>query len=308
MILFATGKLVRAALALWLVATLSFFALRMAGDPAMAFLPPDAPAVQVEQFKKKWNLDQPLPSQYAAYLVNIAQGDFGRSFSDGRPASKVVGERIPKTLLLLGASFAFIVVFGLTLGSLAALAHNTFLDRAIMLITVMGYSIPNFFLGLLLILTFAVQFRWLPSSGSDGWQALVLPVITIGTTGGAVVARFVRAAILDAKTGPHVRAARSRGLAERTVFLGHIAPNAALPTATVLGLLLGGLVAGGVVTETVFAWPGVGRLTVTAVAERNLAVVQTIVLLVAASMITANLAVDLLYGWLDPRVRQGGRR
>ena len=307
MLSFFVGKLMRAALALVLVVTLTFFALRLAGDPVAAFLPPDAPAPQVEQFRTAWGLDRPLVVQYGVYLGNVVQGDFGHSFSDGRPAIVVVGERVPRTLLLLGLSFLFMLVLGVVLGTVAALTHRTPLDRAIMVVTVLGYSVPNFFLGLLLILVFSVQLRWLPSTGSDEWRALIMPVITIGTTGAAIIARFVRAALLEVVAKPHVRAARARGLREFVVVVGHVLPNAAIPTVTVIGFIVGGLIAGGVVTETVFAWPGIGRLTVTAVAQRDLAVVQAIVLLIAACMVTANLTVDLLYGWLDPRVRAGAR-
>ena len=304
MLSFFVGKFLRAVVALWIVVTLTFVVLRLAGDPAAAFLPPDAPAQQVEQFRSKWGLNRPLAVQYAAYVGNVVGGDFGRSFNDGRPAIVVVGERVPKTLLLLGSSFVFMLALGITLGTTAALTHNTPFDRMIMFVAVIGYSVPNFFLGIILILLLAVQLQWLPSTGSDGWQALVMPVVTIGTTGAAIIARFVRAALLEVMAKPHVRAARARGLREFVVFLGHVLPNAAIPTVTVIGFILGGLVAGGVVTESVFAWPGIGRLTVTAVASRDLAVVQAIVLLISASMVTANLAVDLLYGWLDPRTRR----
>ncbi len=305
---FIIGKVMRAIIALLLVVTLTFVSLRAAGDPAAAFLPPDAPIQQVDQFRSNWGLDRPVLVQYLVYLGNLAHGDFGQSFADGRPAIVVVGERVPKTLLLLGLSFVFMLVLGLALGTTAALTHRTPLDRAIMLVTVLGYSVPNFFLGLLLILVFAVQLRWLPSTGSDGWQTLIMPVITIGTTGAAIIARFVRSALLEVVGKPHVRAARARGLRDFIVVAGHVLPNAAIPTVTVIGFILGGLIAGGVITETVFAWPGIGRLTVTAVAARDLAVVQAIVLLIAASMVTANLMVDLLYGWLDPRVRAGKRQ
>ena len=304
---FVVGKALRAVLALLILVTLTFVALRSAGDPTSTFLPPNATEREIQDFKRTWGLDRPLPVQYATYLANALQGDLGRSFQDGRLVTEVIGERIPATLLLLGLSFALMILLGVPLGVLAAFRHGTWVDRSVMVASVIGYSVPNFFLGVLLILVFAVQFRWLPSTGNDGLGALVMPVITIGTTGSAIITRFVRAAVLEVLSKPHVRAARARGLREVLVVAGHILPNAAIPTVTLIGFLLGGLIAGGVVTETLFAWPGIGRLTVTAAASRDLAVVQAIVLLVGASMVTANLIVDLLYGWLDPRIHLTGR-
>lgn len=304
---FVFGKVMRMFLALFIIVTLTFVVLRLAGDPAQTFLPPDASSKMIETFRAKWGLDRPLYEQYVSYVGNVLKGDLGRSFTDGRPATVVVGERIPKTLLLLGSSFVLMLLVGIPLGLLSALRHNTWIDRLVMTIAVVGYSLPNFFLGILLILLFAMRLRWLPSTGSDSWQNLIMPVITIGTTGAAVIARFVRAAMLDVLSKPYVRAARARGLSEFTVLIRHALPNAAIPTITVIGFLLGSLIAGGVVTEAVFAWPGIGRLTVAAVSTRDLAVVQTIVLLIAVTMVTANLIVDLMYGWLDPRIRESSK-
>lgn len=305
---FVIGKCLRTILALLIIVTLTFFILRTSGDPALTFLPPDATPQMVESFREKWGLDRSLIEQYFTYLGTILQGDLGYSFTDGRPATEVVGERIPKTLLLLGASFLFMLAMGIPLGLLSALRHNTWIDRLIMSVAVAGYSLPNFFLGILLILFLSTQFHLLPSTGSTGWLHLIMPVLTIGTSGAAVIARFVRAAMLDVLNQPYIRTARARGLGEITVILRHALPNAAIPTVTVVGFLFGSLIAGAVVTEAVFAWPGIGRLTVTAVSTRDLAVVQTIVLLVASSMIFANLLVDFLYGWLDPRIGSAAGR
>lgn len=304
---FVVGKLFRAVMALLILVTLTFVVLRSAGDPADTFLPPNATQLEVDNFRAAWGLDQPIPVQLGAYLANIVRGDLGRSFQDGRPVTVVIGERVPATLTLLGLSFVVMIAVGIPLGVYAALNQGSWIDRAIMVISVIGYCLPNFFLGVLLILVFAVNLRWLPSTGNDSAAALIMPVITIGTTGSAIITRFVRAAVLDVLAKPHVRAARARGLRPVSVITGHVLPNAAIPTVTLIGFLLGGLVAGGVITETVFAWPGIGRLTVTAASNRDLAVVQGIVLLIGASMVIANLTVDLLYGWLDPRIRIGGR-
>ncbi|POF28318.1 ABC transporter permease [Roseibium marinum] len=302
---FIIGKFIRMFVALLVIVTLTFIVLRTSGDPAQTFLPPDASPKTVEDFREKWGLDRPLPDQYLAYLKNVMGGDLGHSFVDGRPASQVVGERIPKTLLLLGTSFFLMLAMGFPLGIISALKHNTWVDRLVMSIAVFGYSLPNFFLGILLILFFSMYLRWLPSTGSGTWQHLIMPVVTIGTAGAAVIARFVRSAMLEVISKPYVRSAKARGLSRFTVVVRHALPNAAIPTVTVIGFLLGSLIAGAVVTEAVFAWPGIGRLTVTAVASRDLAVVQTIVLLIAVTMVCVNLIVDLLYGWLDPRIRDG---
>ena len=304
---FVLQKLGRALLTLWAVVTFVFFALRISGDPVLAILPPSAPLETIEFYRRAWGLDRSLWQQYLLYLANILEGNLGRSFLEGRDAVDVVFERIPKTLALMLPALFLTLVIGIPAGAIAALNHNTPIDRAVIVAAVFGYSVPNFFLGVLLILVFAVQLRWLPSTGNDSLGALVMPVITIGTTGSAIITRFVRAAVLEVLSKPHVRAARARGLREGLVVAGHILPNAAIPTVTLIGFLLGGLIAGGVVTETLFAWPGIGRLTVTAAASRDLAVVQAIVLLIGASMVTANLAVDLLYGWLDPRIHLTGR-
>lgn len=296
-------KVLRLSLAIWLVMTLTFLAMHLSGDPADNFLPPDASEAMRKAFVAKWGLDRPLLVQYAVYFGNLVQGDLGTSFVDGRPAAVVIADRLPKTLQLLGTSFVLMVLFGFGLGLFAARFQDEWPDRAVMGFAAFGYSLPNFVFGIGLILIFAMQLRLLPSAGSDSWQSLILPSITIATTGGAVIARYVRAGMIEALAQPYILSARARGVSEPAIYLRHALPNAAIPIVTVLGFLLGSLVAGAVVTETVFAWPGIGRLTVSAVAMRDLAVVQGIVLLIAITMVTANLLVDLLYRLLDPRIR-----
>jgi peptide/nickel transport system permease protein len=186
---------------------------------------------------------------------------------------------------------------------LAALHRNSWLDRAVMMLAVAGFTIPSFVLGLVLVLVFAVQLGWLPSGGQESWRHAILPVITLGIGGAAVLARFTRSAMLEVLGQPYIRTASAKGVPWRAVVSRHALPNAAIPTVTIIGFMMGTLIAGAVVVESVFSWPGVGRLLVTAVANRDLAVVQCVLLLVAATMITANLVVDLLYGMLDPRLR-----
>jgi peptide/nickel transport system permease protein len=303
---FLLGRLGRAAFTLWLVASFAFVILRLTGDPVRSLLPDNATPEIVAAYKQRWGLDRSLPEQYARYLAALAQGDFGRSFRDDRPALETVAERVPKTLELTGTAFLLVLLIGIPAGVAAALRRDTLLDRAVMTAAVAAHALPAFLLGLLLMLLFAVTWRLLPSSGSATAAHLVLPALTLGATGAAVIARFTRAAVLEVLEQPHVRAARAAGHPLGAVIRRDVLPNAAIPLLTVLGFTVGGLVGGSIITETVFAWPGVGRLLATAVAARDLAVVQCIVLLLAAAMVAANFTVDLLYAWLNPRIRLAG--
>jgi peptide/nickel transport system permease protein len=300
-------KCLRALLTLWIVVTLTFVVLRSAGDPAIIILGTDATPQMIANFHHEWGLDQPLPVQYALYLGHVLHGDFGRSFLDGRSAIAVVGERLPATLRLAGLGFLLMLVVGIPAGIIAALNRGRLLDRLVVAGAVMGHSVPGFFLAILLILLFSVRWKLLPSGGADTADAILMPAITLAAGGAGVIARFTRAAMLDALRQPFVRAVQARGLDWPHAVRAHVVPNAAIPTLTMIGFLLGGLVASTVITETVFAWPGIGRLIITSVARRDLAVVQCIVLLVATTMVLANLVVDLLYTVLDPRMRAPAR-
>jgi len=300
---FLLRRLFRAALTFWIVVTFTFVVLRVTGDPALSLLPDDTPPQVVRYYLERWGVDRPLHVQYLDYLRAIAAGDFGISFRDDRPAAQHVLERLPKTLLLMSAAFAIVVALGVGAGIVAGLCRGTPVDRAVMAFAVAGFSLPSFFLGLVLIFLFAVHWRVLPSSGSSTAAHLVLPAATLGVTGAAVIARFTRSAVLEVLGRNFVRAARAKGLGAARVILAHVLPNAAIPVVTVLGFGLGGLIGGSVITETVFAWPGVGRLLVSAVAGRDLNVVQLIVLMLASAMVVANLLVDLSYGLLNPRIR-----
>lgn len=297
----------RALLTVLLCVTFVFVVLRLSGDPAETLLPDNTPPATVDEYRARWGLDRPLPEQYVLYLAAVARGDFGRSFGDNRDALEVVLERVPATLLLGGATFLLALAIGIPLGIVAAIRRNTAVDRAVMGFAVFGFSTPNFFLGILLILLFTMQLRWLPSSGSETWLHMVMPVFTLGTAAAGTLARFTRTAMLEVMGQPFLRTARGKGATEAIAIRRHALPNAAIPVVTVIGFQLGGLIGGALVTETVFAWPGVGRLLVSAVSGRDLAVVQAIVLLVAATMVTANYLVDLAYGLLDPRIRDARR-
>jgi peptide/nickel transport system permease protein len=303
MLRFATGRLLRAAVTIVMVVTFSFVVLRLSGDPAQIILGADAPPEAVDAFRAAWGLDRPVWVQFFSYFGAILSGDLGRSMRDGREAIVLVAERIPATLALTLPALAIKLGLGIPAGMLAALHRNSWIDRAVMMLAVAGFTIPSFVLGLVLVLVFAVQLGWLPSGGQESWRHAILPVITLGIGGAAVLARFTRSAMLEVLGQPYIRTASAKGVPWRAVVANHALPNAAIPTVTIIGFMMGTLIAGAVVVESVFSWPGVGRLLVTAVANRDLAVVQCVLLLVAATMITANLVVDLLYGLLDPRLR-----
>jgi peptide/nickel transport system permease protein len=296
-------RLARAALSIVLVVTFAFVVLRLSGDPAVTIMSPEAPAEAIAAFRKAWGLDQPIWQQYLNYFVAIAHGELGQSMRDGRPAIALVVERIPATLLLTLPAFALKLAVGLPAGIYAALHRNTTRDRLLMAAAVAGFTIPSFVLGLLLVLLFAVRLGWLPSGGNESWTSAILPVVTLGLGGAGILARFTRSAMLEVLGQPYIRTASAKGVPWRLVVRNHALPNAAIPTVTIIGFMVGSLIAGAVVVESVFSWPGVGRLLVVAVANRDLAVVQCILLLVSLTMVSANLIVDLLYGALDPRLR-----
>jgi peptide/nickel transport system permease protein len=303
MLRFLGTRLARAVLTLVLVVTFAFVVLRLSGDPALLIMSADAPPEAIAAFRRAWGLDDPLWVQYLNYFGAIFHGDLGQSMRDGRSAIDLVSERVPATLALTVPALLIKVCLGIPAGVQAALHRNSWIDRTVMFLAVAGFTVPSFVLGLLLVLLFAVQLGWLPSGGQDSWRHAILPVITLGMGGAAVLARFTRSAMLEVLGQPYMRTALAKGVPWHVAVRTHALPNAAIPTVTIVGFMVGSLLAGAVVVESVFSWPGVGRLLVVAVANRDLAVVQCILLLVAATMVAANLIVDLLYGVLDPRLR-----
>lgn len=299
--LFTRGA--RSGLTVLLVVTFTFFILRMSGDPAMMILSADAPPEAIEAFRKSWGLDAPLSHQYFGYLGNILAGNFGVSMRNGASAMSLVLEAIPATLAITLPAFLLKLLLGIPAGVFAAFHRNTWIDRLIMSFSVAGHSMPSFVLGVLMVLIFAVSLGWLPSGGYASWGHAVLPIITLSIGGAAVLARYTRSAMLEVLGQPYIRAASAKGLSWRHVVIRHALPNAAAPILTITGLMLGALIAGAVVVESVFSWPGVGRLIVSAVANRDLAVVQAALLLVTFSMVGANLLVDALNLMIDPKIR-----
>jgi peptide/nickel transport system permease protein len=303
MISFFLTRLLRAFITVMLVVTFAFIVLRMSGDPAQIILGPDAPPQAIEAFRKAWGLDQPILVQYFSYFGAIFQGDLGVSMRDGQKAVDLVAERIPATLMLTIPTLLLNLAIGIPAGVYAALHRDSIIDRLVMMTAIIGFTLPNFVLGLVLVLIFSVTLKWLPSGGSDTWMHAILPVLTMSIAGAAILARFARSAMIEILGQPYIRTASAKGVRWGDVIRNHALPNAAIPIVTLVGFMVGSLVAGAVVIESLFSWPGVGRLLVVAVSNRDLAVVQCILLLIASTMVLSNLVVDLLYGFLDPRLR-----
>ena len=303
---YVLGRVLQAALALLGVTCVAFLLVSLSGDPAFILLTPEAGAEQRAAFRRFYGLDQPLPVQYARYVTHVAQGDFGTSFAFERPALAVVLERLPATLELTAAAAVLAVAFGVPAGIVAAVRSGALLDRTVMAVVLLGQSVPTFWLGLLMIRIFAVNLQWLPVSGRGTWPHLAMPAVALALFLAALLARITRSEMLEALSQDYVRTARAKGLAERSVTARHALKNALLPIVTLIGLQIGALLGGAVITETVFAWPGVGTLVFDAILRKDYPVVLAAVQLVAAGFIVINMSLDLLYGYLDPRFRGAG--
>jgi peptide/nickel transport system permease protein len=303
MIRFVLVRLLRAVITILAVVTSAFVVLRMSGDPAQVMLGPDVPQDALETFRRTWGLDQPLWIQYLAYIKSIFTGDFGVSMRDKASALHLVLERVPATLQLTVPALILKLLIGIPAGVYAALHRQSFADRGVIMLAIMGFTIPSFVMGLVLVLIFSVLLGVLPSGGQDTWVHGILPTITMSIGGIGILARFSRSAMIEVMGQPYIRTASAKGLKWRDVIWSHALPNAAVPIVTIVGFMVGSLIAGAVVVESIFSWPGIGRLLVVSVSNRDLAVVQCILLIIAAAMVVSNLVVDLLYGWLDPRLR-----
>lgn len=303
MIRFVLTRLLRAAITILAVVTFAFVVLRMSGDPAQVMLGPDVPEESLKAFRATWGLDQPLWIQYLAYIKSIFTGDFGVSMRDRASALQLVLERVPATLQLTVPALLLKLAIGIPAGVYAALHRQSAVDRGVILAAIFGFTIPSFVMGLLLVLIFSVILGVLPSGGQDTWMHGILPTITMSIGGIGILARFSRSAMIEVMGQPYIRTASAKGLKWPDVVWRHALPNAAVPIVTIVGFMVGSLIAGAVVVESIFSWPGIGRLLVVSVTNRDLAVVQCILLIIAAAMVISNLVVDLLYGWLDPRLR-----
>ncbi|MDX2973145.1 ABC transporter permease [Kribbella solani] len=292
---------------LWGAVTIIFVVLRLVpGDPAYIMLGPDADQAQVAALRAQLGLDHSLIQQYATYLANVVHLDFGESFRLNADSMSLVLQRVPATIQLASTALLLSLLIGLPLGVIAALRAHTWVDRTISVFSLMGQSTPSFWLGIVLILVFARGLKVLPSAGSGTWSHLVLPTITLALPFLAILVRLTRSGLLEVVHEGYVQTARAKGLGEGIVILVHALRNALIPIVTVVGLQFGALLGGTVIVETVFAWPGVGRLLIDSIGRRDYGVVQASILLVATIFVGINLLVDLLYGFLDPRVRLAG--
>lgn len=281
------------------------------GDPARIILGINADQSKVEDLRRIMGLDRPLLVQYGDWLLSLLRGDLGESYITGQSVMEAVLERLPRTLTLAGASLAIALAIALPLGILSALRLRSSVDYGAMIFSQVGVSIPDFWMGIMLILVFSLNLRWLPPSGYVGitedpveWlRHLILPALTVGIVSGSVITRFVRSAMLETLHQDYVRTARSKGLHERRIVSHHVLRNALIPITTVVGLQLAALLGGVVVVEVIFAWPGVGRLALDAVQRRDYAMLQGAVLFLALAFSAVSLVVDLLYAYLDPRIR-----
>ena len=297
-------KVFHTAFVAWGVVTLVFAALRLSGDPAATMLPGDASVEELVALRRQLGLDRSLAVQYVQFLGSALTGDFGTSFRHQQPALPLVLERLPATLELAGAALLLAVALAVPLGILAAVYRGRLVDVAAMAFAVVGQATPYFWMGIMLILIVSVELAWLPTSGRGGVERLILPAVTLGTHFAASLARLTRTSMLEVFGQQFVTTARAKGLSEWTVVLTHTLKNAAVPVVTLIGLQFGTLLGGAVVTETIFAWPGVGRLAVQSVFVRDYPVVQAGVFVLALTFVAINLVVDLLYGVLDPRIRR----
>lgn len=302
---FLLRRLLQAILAVWIVVTLVFVLLHVAGNPINVLAPEDMTQAQRAELERSLGLDQPFYVQYGRFLLSLSQGDLGISYFSRQPAMRLVLERFPTTLRLILVSLAMAMAIGVPLGIWAAVNAGGTVDSLLRFLSVIGISAPTFWVGILLILVFSVQLEWLPSSGNATWRHYLLPAFTLALYRIAFFTRMVRSSMLDVLSQDFVRTGRSKGLSERMVTYKHALRNALVPFVTIVGLQFGSLLSGAVVTETIFAWPGMNRLVLTAMYNLDYPIILSFAVVVAVLFAAINLIVDLLYGVIDPRVRYG---
>ncbi len=290
------------------VATIVFLLIHLIpGDPIEVMLGETATAVDRQSLRAGLGLDRPLHQQYADYLGGLFRGELGTSIHSGRKVGELLIERLPATIELSLAALVFAVAMALPLGLLSAKYAGRAVDRAAMIGSLSAVALPNFWLGPLLIMLFSIELGWLPVSGRGGWAHLILPAFTLGASMAGILTRMTRASVLETVGEEYIRTARAKGAPESTVFAKHALRNALTPVLSLLGLQLGALLAGSVITETIFAWPGIGRLTLEAIETRDYPVVQGCVLLIALTYVLVNLMTDIAYAWVNPKIRYAGR-
>lgn len=291
---------------LWGALTVVFVVVRLVpGDPAQMMLGTQGTQQEVSALRRQMGLDQPLPAQYLRFVAQAIRLDFGMSLRLEVPAVGAVTARLPATSLLAVTAMTLAIALSLPLGMAAAIYQRSLLDRFVSALSLIGQAAPSFWLGIMFILIFARRLQWLPSAGIGGWRHLVLPAVTLGLPLVGILTRLIRSGLLEVLNDDYVRTAHAKGLAPRVVIFRHALRNALIPVVTVAGLQFGSLLAGAVIVETVFAWPGAGRLLVDAISNRDYPIVQAAILFITAGFVLLNLLVDLSYGLLDPRIRHG---
>ncbi|MCX5913371.1 MAG: ABC transporter permease [Deltaproteobacteria bacterium] len=296
-------RLYQALLVFFVVSGIVFGILHLSGDPLALLMPQDAPPSDIEEMRRSLGLDKPLLVQYGLFLKNAAQGNLGVSYHHGQPALKLVLERLPASLELVVVTIVISLVLAIPIGVIAASRRGSAVDRAALLGSLIGISAPPFWIGIAFIFIFCVELQWLPSSGRGTWAHLVLPATSLALYRLALFIRLVRAGMLDVLTMDFIRTARSKGVSERKVIYKHALKNTVIPFVTIAGMQMGSLLAGAIVTEKIFAWPGMGRLFLEAIGVMDFPVIIAWTLVTASIFLTVNLAVDILYVWLDPRIR-----
>jgi ABC-type dipeptide/oligopeptide/nickel transport system permease component len=285
------------------VSVVVFLILHLTGDPAALLLPPDATAEDIAKFRHDMGFDDPVAVQYVRFLKGAVRGDFGQSIRHGEPAMGLVVERLPATFELAGAGLLIALALAIPAGIVSAVRRNTPVDYISTVVALLGQAMPTFWLGIMLILVFSVRLNWLPSSGRGDVEHLILPAITLGLFTTARITRLTRSGMLEVLGQDYIRTARAKGVGEPPVVWKHALKNASIPIVTIVGIELGTLLGGSVITETIFAWPGVGRLSVQAIFNRDYPVVQSAVFLLASTFVIVNFLVDVVYTYLDPRIR-----
>jgi peptide/nickel transport system permease protein len=297
------SRFLQAAIATFGVITIVFFVMHLSGDPTLLLVPEGATAEQIAQLRHELGFDRPLPVQYLAYLSDLVRGDLGQSLVQRLPVSLILGSRLPYTLALAAGALAVALVIGIPAGIVMAVWRGGVVERLLAALVLAGQSLPTFWSGILLILFFGVTLRWLPTSGADSLASLVMPSLALGALAMSTFARMTRISVLDELSRDYVVAARARGLSMGATVARHVLRNAAIPVITVTALEIGNLLAGAVIVETVFAWPGIGQLAMQSIQARDFLVVQGIVLFVSVTYIAMNLLADLAYTAIDPRIR-----
>lgn len=300
-------RVIEALIALLMMSLVIFFLSRLTGDPVALLLGDGATEADKIQLTRDLGLDQSIFVQYLTFLGNALTGDFGRSVTAGnQPALQLILSRLPASLSLAGVALTFTMLLGILFGVMAALRHNTVVDFAARLIALVGQSVPSFWLGIVLMYIFAVQLRWLPTSGYGQWQHYILPAATLGLFTLAAITRLVRTSMLEALGSEYIKLARVKGLSEGVVVWKHALANSLIPVVTFMGTFFAVMITGAVIVETVFSWPGIGRLAYESILSRDFPVVQAVVLVITSLFIIANLLVDILYVIIDPRMRSRG--